>query len=85
MCVGVCVCGEVESEKHVLIYYNLYIDVRIKWKDILVAVHVDVYNDIRVYGLKMSVLKEKLCGIWIWCGILDIELSCYGDTVYNSN
>ena len=28
-----CVCGDVESEKHVLLDCNLYVDVRRRWKE----------------------------------------------------
>ena len=36
-----CVYGEVESEKHVLLDYNICMDVRRRWKEKLASVQVD--------------------------------------------
>ena len=44
-----CACGEVESEQHALLYCNLYMDLRRRWKDFFSLVNVDVYNDIKGY------------------------------------
>ena len=39
-------CGEVESEEHVL-DFNLYMDVRRRWKENFASVNVDIYNAIK--------------------------------------
>ena len=47
-----CVSGEVESEGHVLLDCNLYMDVRRRWKGKLASVNVYVYNAIKGYEAK---------------------------------
>ena len=54
----VCVYGEVESEEHVLLYCNLYMDVRRRWKEILASVNVDVYNAIKGYEAKNDCIER---------------------------
>ena len=56
-----CVCEEVESEEHMLLYCNFYMDVR-RWKEKLSLVNVDVYNVIKGYELKNDCIERET--IW---------------------
>ena len=53
------VCDEVESEEHVLLDCNLYMDVRGRWKEKLASVNIDVYNAIKGYEAKNVCIERK--------------------------
>ena len=46
-----CVCGDVESGKHVLLDCNIYMDVRKRWKEKNNAEHDDMHETIQGYEL----------------------------------
>ena len=46
------VCGEVDSEKHVLLDCNLYMDERRRWKGKFVEVHANLY--VAIKGFEMG-------------------------------
>ena len=60
-----CVCGDVESEKHMLLDCNLYVDVRRRWKEKMNGEHADMYEAIKGY----EVNNETMGYLWlyIWC------------------
>ena len=41
-----CMCCDVESEKHMLLYCFLYVDVRRRWKEKMNTEHADMYEAI---------------------------------------
>ena len=57
-----CVCEKVDSEKHMLLDCNLYMDVRRRWKEKLALVNVDVYNVIKGYEAKNDCIEIET--IW---------------------
>ena len=63
-----CVWGEVESEVHMLLDCNLYMNVRRRWKVKLISVNVDVYNVIKGYEANNDCLEREtmwhLCMVW---------------------
>ena len=69
---AVCVCGDVESEKHVLLDFNLYMDV--KKMDVE---HADVYEAINSYEINNKCIeKETMCYLGIvWSARQKSELS----------
>ena len=44
-----CVCGDVNSEKHVLLDCNLYVEVRIRWNEMMNAEHAEIYEAVKGY------------------------------------
>ena len=57
-----CVCGDVESEKHVLMDCNLYVDVRRRWKEKMNAEHADMYEAIKGYDVNNECIEnETMC------------------------
>ena len=62
---AVCVCGDVEFEKHVLLDYSNYVVVRRRWKEKMFAGHADMYNAINNEYIE----KETMCYLGIvWPG-----------------
>ena len=53
-----CVCGDVESENHLLLDCNLYVDVRRRWKEKMNAEHIDMYEAIKGYE---CIENETMC------------------------
>ena len=53
-----CVCEEVESEEHMVLDCNLYMDVK-RWKEKLASVNVDVYNVIKGYEIKNDCIERE--------------------------
>ena len=54
-----CVCGDVESEKHVLLDCNINVDVRRRWKE---KVNVDMYEAIIGYEINNECIEfETMC------------------------
>ena len=74
-----CVCGEV-SEEYVLLYCNLYMGARRRWKEKLVLVNVDVYNAIKGYEADNDCIERET--MWylgmVWKAKQAIELSRLG-------
>ena len=57
-----CVCGDVESEKHVLLDCNLYVDVRRRWKEKMNAEHADMHDTINAYEVNNGCIEnEAMC------------------------
>ena len=57
-----CVCGDVESEKHVLLDCNLYVDVRRRWKKNINTEHADMYEVIKGYEVNNECIEnETMC------------------------
>ena len=56
------VCGDVESEKHVLLDCNLYVDVRRRWKENMNAEHADMYEGLNGYRVNNKCIEnETMC------------------------
>ena len=54
-----CVCGDVESEKHVLLDCNLYVDVRRRWKE---KMNADMYEAKKGYEVNNECIEnETMC------------------------
>ena len=72
-----CVCGDVESEKHVLLDCNLYVDVRRRRKEKMDAEHADMYEDIQGYEVNNECIeKEPMCYMsMVWSARQRSELS----------
>ena len=74
------VCGEVESEEHMLLDCNLYMDVRRRWKEKLALVNVDVYNVIKGYEANNDCIERET--MWylgmVWKARQASELSRLG-------
>ena len=49
-----------ESDEHVLLDCNLYMDVRRRWKEKLGSVNVDVYNAIKGYEANDCIERENM-------------------------
>ena len=89
-----CVCEEVESEEHVLLDCNLYIDVRRRWKEKLASVNVDVYDAIKGYKANNDCIERQT--IWylgkvrygmirygmVWYGMVWYGMVWYGMVWY---
>ena len=75
-----CVCGEVESEEHMLLYCNLSMDVRRRWKEKLAPVNVDAYTVIKGYEAKNDCIDRET--MWylgmVWKARQTSELSRLG-------
>ena len=54
-----CVCGDVESQKHVLFYCNFYVDVRRRWKEKMDTEHFDVYEAIKGYEVNNECIGKE--------------------------
>ena len=69
-----CVCGDVESEKHVLLDCNLYMDMRRRWID---AKHADVYEAIKGYEVNIECIEKETMGYlgMVWSARQRSELS----------
>ena len=72
-----CVCGDVESEKQVLLDCNLYVDVRRRWKEKIDAEHFDLYEAIKCYEVNNKCIgKETMCYLgMVWSDRQRSELS----------
>ena len=72
-----CVCGYVESEEHVMFDCNLYMDMRIRWKEKMDAKHANVYNAIKCYEVNNESIEKET--MWymgmVWTAIHRSELS----------
>ena len=79
------VCGDLESEKHVLLDCNIYMDVRRRWTEKMNAEHANIYIYLYIYIYIYIYIYEAIQVYEVNNECIEKETMCYLGMVWSAS